>query len=135
MSGETGNIGNPKFQIRLRPDGIVHVVLSAGVVLELEDAVAMTDAIAEFFGGRQYPLLVDTKNARARDRPARLELARRDLASATAVIADSPFSRITGNLFVSVSQSMVPTRLFDDEASAVAWLEQFTAGPSSEPDV
>jgi hypothetical protein len=30
-----------------------------------------------------------------------------------------------GNFFLGVSKPMVPTRLFDEEASAVAWLLTF----------
>jgi hypothetical protein len=32
-----------------------------------------------------------------------------------------------GNFYLNVSKPMAPTRLFDDEASALAWLQEFAA--------
>jgi hypothetical protein len=34
-------------------------------------------------------------------------------------------SRMLGTFFLSVNKPIYPTRLFDDEASAVAWLQTF----------
>lgn len=60
------------------------------------------------------------------ERPARTELTRRgDLVSAVALIVGTPLSRMMGNVFLSVSKPMAPTRLFHDEASALAWLQEF----------
>ena len=56
--------------------------------------------------------------------PARLEFARRDdLVSALALIVGSPLSRIIGNFFLSVNKPLYPARLFDNEASGLAWLQ------------
>ena len=32
-----------------------------------------------------------------------------------------------GNFFLNVSKPMAPTKLFDDEASALAWLKEFAS--------
>ena len=94
----------------------------------LDDAVAATDAMATLTGGREHPLLVDAHDAGPQDRPARMEFARRsDLVSAVALIVNTPLSRMMGNFFLSVSKPVAPTRLFDDEPSAVAWLRKFAA--------
>ncbi len=58
-------------------------------------------------------------------RPARMEYARHNFLSAVALIVATPLSRMSGNFFLSVAQPDLPTRLFDDEASAVAWLSSF----------
>ncbi len=127
MSGEPHEVIHPKFRIRLRPDGIVQLVWVSGSVIALEDAVAATDAMATLTGGRRFPLLVDVHNARTQDRPARGEFVRRvDLASAVALIVGTPLSRMMGNFFLNVSKPVAATRLFDDEASAVAWLQEFS---------
>ncbi|NYI41467.1 hypothetical protein BKA03_001586 [Demequina lutea] len=92
----------------------------------LEDVIASGIATEEITGGRKFPLLVDVHDARSQDRAARLELAQRgNKVSAVAVIVGTPLSRMVGNFFVNVSQPVTPTRLFDDEASAVAWLQGF----------
>jgi hypothetical protein len=55
-----------------------------------------------------------------------MEFVRRgDLVSAVALVVATPLSRMMGNFFLTVSKPMAPTRLFDDEASALAWLQEF----------
>jgi hypothetical protein len=44
--------------------------------------------------------------------------------SAVALIVDTPLSRVLGNFFLAVNKPLYPTRLFDNEASALAWLQE-----------
>ena len=116
-------ITHPKFRIWLRPDGIVQLAWIPRTEMSLEDAVAATGAMSEITGGRRSPLLVDTREIGQMERSARLEFVRRgDQVSAVALVVGTPLSRMLGNFFIAVSKPMAPTRLFDDEASAVAWL-------------
>ena len=126
MDHDAGVITQPKFRMWLRPDGIVQLVWARQVTMVLEDAIEATDAMAKLTGGRRSPLLVDAHDVGPQDRPARNEFARRgDLVSAVALIVGTPLSRMMGNFFLSVSKPMAPTRLFDDEASALTWLREF----------
>jgi hypothetical protein len=126
MSDDPGVISHPKFRMWLRPDGIVQVVWVPRTRALLEDATAALEALEQLTGGRRSPLLVDMRDTGAQDRATRAEWTRRsDLQSATALIVDTPLSRIVGNLFISASRGPTPTRLFDDEASALAWLQAF----------
>jgi len=119
-------ITHPKFRMWLRPDGIVQLRWVPRVTMVLEDALAATHAMTELTGGRQSPLLVDVHDVGPQDRPARNEFTSRgDLVSAVALIVGSPLSRMMGNFFLGVSKPMAPTRLFDDEASALIWLGEF----------
>ena len=128
MSGESTEMAHPKFRIWLRPDGIVQLVWGPGVAMGLEDAVAAIDAMTKLTGGQRSPLLVDRHDAGPQDRPARVEFVRRgDLVSAVALIVATPLSRMMGKFFLNVSKPMAPTKLFDDEASALAWLREFVA--------
>jgi hypothetical protein len=123
---DSGVITNAKFRMWLRPDGIVQLTLVPRVDIGLEDAAAALEAIAELAGGRRRPLLVDMQDTGTQTRPARRELARRDdLVSAVALIVDTPLSRMMGNFFLSVNKPRYPTRLFDNETSALAWLQAF----------
>jgi hypothetical protein len=123
---DSGVITRPKFRMWLRPDGIVQLVWVRRTAMVLEDAIAATEAMAQLTGGRRSPLLVDSHDIGPQDRPARTEFARRgDLVSAVALIVGTPLSRLMGNFFLSVSKPVAPTRLFDDEASALAWLQAF----------
>jgi hypothetical protein len=126
MDNRSGEANNSKFKIWLRPDGIVQIVWTPAAVMSFEDAIGATEAMTKLTGGKRCPLLVDAHDAGAQDRAARSEFARRgDLVSAVAVLAATPLSRMTGNFFIAVSKPMAPTKLFDDESSALAWLREF----------
>jgi hypothetical protein len=126
MDRDSGVITHPKLRMWLRPDGIVQVVLAPRAVIVLEDAIAATEAVTQLTGGRRSPMLVDLHDASRQDRAALREFARRgDVVSAIALIVGTPLSRMMGNLFVSMSKPLFPTRLFDNEASALAWLQPF----------
>jgi hypothetical protein len=126
MDHDSGVITHPKFRMWLRPDGIVQVVLAPRVAIVLEDATATSEAMAQLTGGRQSPLLVDMRDTGPQDRAARAVWARPSAPlSAVALIVGSPLSRMMGNLFISSNRPTTPTRLFDNEASAVAWLQAF----------
>ena len=126
MGQGTSVITHPKFRMWLRPDGIVQVVWVSRVTVLLEDATVMLEAMAELTGGRRSPLLVDMRDTGPQDRPTRAEwTSRSDLQSAVALIVGTPLSRMLGNLVLMVDKPQFPVRLFDNEASAVAWLKGF----------
>ena len=126
MDIDSGVITHPKFRMWLRPDGIVEIRWVPKTTALLEDATAALEALAQLAGGRRSRLLVDMRDTGSQDRPTRAEWARRgDLLSAVALIVGTPLSRLVGNLFINMSRPSTPTRLFDDEASAVVWLKAF----------
>jgi hypothetical protein len=126
MDHDSGVITHPKFRMWLRPDGIAQLVWVPRTAIVLEDATATFEAMAQVTGGRRSPLLVDMRHTGPQDRATRAEWARRsDLQSAVALVVDSPLSRMMGNLFISANRPTTPTRLFNDEASALAWLQAF----------
>lgn len=119
-------VTHPKFRMWLRPDGVVQLVWVAHVPSDLEDAIATIDAMTEITGGRPAPLLVDATLAGPQDRAARMEFIRRhEVVSAVALIVGNPLSRMMGNFFINVNRPKAPTRLFEDESSALAWLTEF----------
>ena len=126
MDPASGVITHAKLRMWLRPDGIVQVVLAPRAAIVLEDAIAAVEAVTRLTGGRLSPLLVDMRDTGPQDRPTRAEWTRRsDLSSAVGLIVGSPLSRMMGDLFISLSKPLFPTRLFDNEAPALAWLQAF----------
>jgi hypothetical protein len=112
----------------LQPDGIVQLVWAPRTTVLLEDATAALEEMAQLTGGRPSPLLVDMRDTGPLDRPTRAELTRRsDLQSAVALIVGTPLSRMMANFFLSVSKPPFPTRLFNNETSALAWLQAFVS--------
>jgi hypothetical protein len=123
MADESGVITHPKFRMWLRPDGILHLAWAPKTTMTFEDALAAIEAMAQLAGGRRSPLMVDVRDAGQIDRPARNEFVRRaDMVSAVALLVDTPLSRMMANLYLRVSSPTAATRLFEDEASALAWL-------------
>ncbi len=126
MDNTSGEITSPKFRMWLRPDGIVHLVWKPGAGMGLDDAIATTDAMTTLTGGQRRPLLVDVHAGGPLDRLAREEFASRsDLVTAVGLVIATPLSRMTGNFFLGVTKPKTPTRLFDDEASALVWLGDY----------
>jgi hypothetical protein len=126
MDHDTDVITNPKFRMWLRPDGIVQLVWAPRTTVLFEDATAALEAMAQLTGGGRSPLLVDMHDTGPLDRLTRAELTRRsDLQSAVGLIVGTPLTRMMANFFMSVNKPSFPTRLFDTEASAVAWLQAF----------
>ena len=126
MSREFRVITTPKFRMWIREDGIVQLAWVTGESLNLDDAVAVTEATATLTGGRPYPLLVDGRGGGTLERRARAELVRGNLSvPAVALIVDTPLSRMMANFVLSVGRPVAPTKAFGDEASAVAWLSGF----------
>jgi hypothetical protein len=125
-SSEPEVITNPKFRIWLRADGIVQVVWALGDSMDFDDAVAVTEAMSALTGGRKSPILADARGGGPPERSSRAEFARRsDLMSAVAIVVDTPLTRTMGNFFLAVNKPVAPTRLFEDEGPAVAWLSGF----------
>ena len=102
MSDTSSGITNQMFRVWLRHDGIIQEVLEPWAVIDLDDAIASLDAIRTLVGGGRYPLLVDVR-------------------------AVGPLSRMSGNLLLAASRPKPPTWMFDDDATAFAWLSEFAA--------
>jgi hypothetical protein len=126
VDNESAKVIDPKFRIWLRPDGIVQIVWAPAAVINYEDAIAAIDAMTKINDGKRRPLLVDAHDAGPQDRAARSEFVRRgDLVSAVALLGATPLSRMMAIFFIAVSRPMAPTKLFNDESSALAWLREF----------
>lgn len=123
MTNEPADITHEKFRMWRHPDGIVHLVWAPNARINLSDAMEATNALAQLTGGRPAGLLVNSHSAASVERAVRMEFVRRaDLVTAVALVVATPLSRLMGNFFVAVNSPVAPTRLFDDEASALAWL-------------
>lgn len=126
MGDQVPEVIHPKFRMWLPADGVVRLVWSPPVPSGLEDSVATIEAMIELTGDRPAPILVDVREAGPQSREGRLEFVRRhEVVSAVAILVGNPLSRMMGNFFMNVSKPKAPTRLFDDEDAAVAWLKDF----------
>ena len=91
-----------------------------------DDSVAAMEAMSALTGGQPRPVLLDVRDMGSQDRSSRAEFVRRgDLMSAVGILVETPLSRIMSNFFLAVNKPVAPTRLFEDEGPAVAWLTEF----------
>ncbi len=78
--------------------------------------------------GNAYPILSDGRRVKHFDKEAREYLAKPEstvLVSAGAFLVNSQLQKVLGNFFILMDKPDIPTRLFTDEAEALAWLQQF----------
>ena len=105
--------------------GFVVARIDRGATMELEDARECLRLTYEVAGRACRPVLVDMSGIRAETRDARLYFASDEavaLYAAVAIVVSSPVSKVIGNFFMRLTQHRRPTRLFNDETSAVDWL-------------
>ena len=109
-------------------DGIARVIHVPGAEPTLEDAKETMAAYLKVSKGKRLPLFVDTKKMKSMSREVRLyyssdEAAR--VASAVAIIIETPVSRVLGNFFLGLNNPRLPSRLFTSEQEALEWLKGF----------
>ncbi|MDH5674091.1 MAG: hypothetical protein OEZ06_18180 [Myxococcales bacterium] len=117
--------------IWLGMDGVVRgIVDRPREISTLEDARDNLAAIAKVSLGRKRPVLSDGRRVRGADRAARRHFAEHlpNVASAYAVLLDSPLSRMLINLLLRIDAPKLPSKVFTDENDALQWLYRFVDG-------
>jgi len=112
----------------LGEDGIARIIHVPGAEVTLRDAQETMAAYLKLNKGKRRPLFVGTKSMKSIEREARNYFAGEEaakVASAVALIVDSPVSRVLGNFYLGVSHPHLPTRLFSLEAEALEWLKGY----------
>lgn len=115
------------FNTTLDPRGFIVSRVSPLAEIELEHAKENTKKVNQLSGDHVYPILVDIRKIRSISKEARDHFAmkgRKPGVVAIAMVVSSPLSRIIGNFFLGLNQPTVPTRLFNDEEAAVAWIKK-----------
>jgi hypothetical protein len=110
----------------LQEAGIVIARIAAGTKQSVEDARLNLAAAIDATGGTRRPLLVDISRSQPLDPEVRHYYTGHALVDAFSamglLVEASPFGRMMGNVYLRVARVGVPTRLFGDEAQALAWL-------------
>lgn len=110
---------------RLDGRGFVHAHVDDGAFMDLEDARDAISATWKTAGERRRPVLVDMSRIKGESRAARQYFVSDEAVgkySAVAILVASPVSRVVGTFFLRLVEHKAPTRLFADEATAIAWL-------------
>jgi hypothetical protein len=113
---------------RVDDEGIIHGREVPGTAFELSDATEAMTLIRKLANGHKMALLMDITNLKSMSRDARAYFAQpahTEVLHAVALLTGSLLSRAIGNFFLGLNKPAAPTRLFTDEASALAWLRSF----------
>jgi hypothetical protein len=111
--------------LSMREDGILYGVALPDSQQTLEDAQKNLQVALSLADGRRVPFLLDIRSTGTLSREARMYYAGEEGAQAVkglAMVADSAFTRVVGNLFIRLAKANFPVRLFTSPDEATAWL-------------
>ena len=114
--------------VRVELPGIVRVTMLPGAEETEADAKATMQAAATLVAGRRMPILVDMRSVKSQERAARQQYGRPEaveITQAVGLLVGSRVSQLIANFFITLTKVVVPTKLFTDEAEAIAWLKEF----------
>lgn len=118
----------PEAAIQMRADGIVHVLYSKNVTLDVELQMKMFHLYKELTSNVKHPFVFSAMEGvvvtkEARDNAILIE----DEApvSAVAIIADTLAYRLIANFYLKVNKPKSPYKVFKKMDEALAWLQQF----------
>lgn len=107
-------------------DNLYNVVFNEKSNVEVPDANEVTAYIKEHAtGDLKYGLLVDISKIFFISNEARGHFAKRrnPKFKAVSVILSSPVQKTFANMYLKFSKPTIPTKIFNDEASALTWLK------------
>jgi hypothetical protein len=106
-------------------DGILYGLYKKDVVIGLEAAREVVALRKKFTNGQAYPAIAFIKHVKVISKEARKYLAEEgsELITKGALVSDSGFSKILGNMFLALDKPKMPTRIFTNVKEAIAWLK------------
>ena len=108
--------------------GIARIIYKAEARVTITKARENVEAVAKGVGGVYSPVFIAIRPVSTIDRDSRQYFSGEEageVTSATALLVDSPISRVIGNFFIGVNRSEWPVRMFSGESEAMVWLEGF----------
>lgn len=115
-------------QVTLRDDGVMHIHIRSGADMQLNDAVAVIDAMYKLGKGKKFPVLIDAGEFVTVDKEVRLFSASKEgnLYTLADAIAYCSFAqKLIADFYVRHNQPIVPTRTFQEKEEAIRWLKTF----------
>jgi len=109
-------------------DNILIVSYRKNLIINLDVAQKIVLQRQSFTRGQKMPAIIFSQGVTSIDKPAREYLASKkgtEGLSASAIIVNSPFSRLLGNFFLMVNKTSIPVKLFSNISQAEKWLQQF----------
>lgn len=109
-------------------EGFLRVSVLPEVEMNLEDARSDFEAARILANNTPLPILSDPRQLKSSTHEVRSFYASKELAEnilAMAVLVDSLAIKMVVNFFIKFHKPHFPTRMFNKEAEALAWLKQY----------
>ena len=109
-------------------EGIARTKVKPKAEVTIVEAKENSIAVNSLFEGKNFPLLIDSRNIKSITKEARDFFSMNNRSSyivAFAIIIDSPLSKIIGTFFMGLNKPRVPARLFTNEQEAILWLKNY----------
>jgi hypothetical protein len=120
---------NDKFEIFVLASNIFKVKPRLNAELDVEDGKKIRTILMKLSVNKSYAILGDGTNYFTSTSELRQLMASKeftDLRFGFAIVTRSIATKIVGNFFIKVNKPASPTRIFDEEASALEWLKQLS---------
>lgn len=116
----------PYIRMEIKDDILYFTYLSGGNIT-LEVAKDIIKQRLEYTGKVPYPLLVTYEGLRSMDKSSRDYFAKDGTIGvlAAALVTNSVYAEFFGNMFLRITHTTIPSKLFTDRQAALNWLEQF----------
>lgn len=107
-------------------DGIFIASYPKGMNLDLDAAKRVVSERLVMQGGRSYPLVIHINGLIASSKEVRTFMADEGIrgVSLGAFVVEKKYEEMLVNLFLSIDVPKVPTRVFDNEKDAIAWINE-----------
>lgn len=125
-------------ELTLDNDGVLHVRLNEGAVVDLEALKANFVAYHQLLGDKRALILIDSRVTYTYTKEAREYAAGNDVPInrvAVAFLVNSIPSKWVTNVFISLNQPVIPTRMFTSKEKALNWLHSFYILPGEKGKV
>jgi hypothetical protein len=108
-------------------DGILFFKYKQSIVIDLSIAHQIVADRIQMQNEKSYPVLCDIRGVVDTDKAARDYLAQSGslLAKAVGIVTNQSVSVIMTSFYLKISKPSVPTKIFTDESSALAFLETY----------
>lgn len=109
-------------------NGIMYFTYLEGHTITLDIAKEIVKQRLEYTNKIPYPLLVTYEGLKAMNKQARDYFAAKEGVEgviAAALVVNSIYTQFFGNMFLRITETSIPSRLFTNKEEALKWLEQF----------
>jgi hypothetical protein len=116
------------MSVALRSDGLMCVTIFRDKEIDVQHIITIVETIGEFGEGKRFPVLIIADENTLPTHEARQYLAAPEsdpYALAEAYVVGSVAQKLVGNFYLSFNKPARPTKIFNNEKDAVAWLKTF----------